>query len=109
MHVRAGDGREIVARFGSDVEAPQIDADAPGDLRDAVLRLWRQRLPRGRRPAVTTIVDDEQLRVVIREMRRNRDRITQETVATRAGFTVWEVRGYLRIKHQTWAEFLRSF
>lgn len=47
--VTSGD-RRIVARFGLDVDAPQVDADAPADLRDAVVRLWRRRKPTGPPP-----------------------------------------------------------
>jgi len=47
MTVTAADGRQLVARFGSDVDAPQIDADAPPDLRDAIVRAWRKKPPLG--------------------------------------------------------------
>jgi len=63
----------------------------------------------GRPSGLTTITDDDQLREPIREMRRDRRRITQRTVATWSLFTVAEIRGYLRATHRTWADFLRSF
>jgi hypothetical protein len=63
----------------------------------------------GRPPAITSIADDEQLRAPIREMRRDRVRITQPTVAARSGFTIAEIRGYLRVTRRTWTDFLHSF
>jgi hypothetical protein len=63
----------------------------------------------GRPPGLTTIQDDEQLREPIREMRRDRIRPTQPTVAARSGFTVAEIRGYLTVTGRSWAEFLSSF
>ena len=50
MVVVTSDDRRIVARFGLDVDAPQVDADAPADLRHAVVRLWRKRKPSGPPP-----------------------------------------------------------
>jgi hypothetical protein len=106
MYVRAGDGREIVAKFGMDVDAPQIDADARADLRDAVVRLWRARLPVGRPPGLTTIPDDESLREPIREMQADKRRITIPKLAAWSGFTEAEIRGYLRVTGRELADFL---
>lgn len=69
----------------------------------------RPRLPLGRPPGITDIIDPEPLRSAIREMRRNRVRITQGTVSGRSGFSVAAIRGYLKRTYQTWAEFLRTF
>jgi hypothetical protein len=70
-----------------------------------------ERIPEhgGRPPGVTAIVDDEQLRAPISEMRRDRRRITQATVAAYSGFTLWEIRGYMKITNRKWSEFLLSF
>lgn len=43
MTVEHGDGRRLVARFGLDADEPQAGVGAPADLRDAVIRLWRER------------------------------------------------------------------
>ena len=40
MSVETSNGRRLVARFGSDVDAPQIDADADVHLRSALLEAW---------------------------------------------------------------------
>ena len=103
------DGRRLVARFGNDVASPQADSDAPGDLRDALNRLWSASPPIGRPPAITSIIEDEQLREPIREMRRGRVKTTQQNVAARSGFTLAEIRGYLRVTRRSWTDFLRSF
>jgi len=58
---------------------------------------------------LTTIAEDEQLQSVVRQMRRDKVRITQVTVSARSGFTVAEIRGYMRVTHRTWSEFLLSF
>ena len=50
LTVTAGDGRELVARFDLDADAPLIPEDADDDLRDALRRAWRDRPPLGRRP-----------------------------------------------------------
>lgn len=50
MSVTAGDGRTLVGHFGKDAAAPQIDADAPADLREAMNRLWRARKRSGPLP-----------------------------------------------------------
>ena len=77
----------------------------------AVEKEWAQKQPHelGRPPGLTTITDDEQLRAPICEMRRDRVRTLQRSVAPRAGFTIWEICGYLKATHRTWAEFLRTF
>lgn len=79
----------------------------PESLRRTVRRLTGR--AGGRPPELTTITDDEQLRVHVRAMRRDRVRITRESLAARSGFTVAEVRGYLRVTGRSWAEFLSSF
>ena len=63
----------------------------------------------GRRPGLTTITRDEQLRAPIREMRRGYVRVTIPATAARSAFTIAEIRGYLRVTKRTWSEFLLSF
>jgi hypothetical protein len=63
----------------------------------------------GRPPGLTTIAEDDELRKPIGEMRRDRRRTTLRNVAAYSGFTVSEIRGYLRVTDRTWAEFLSSF
>jgi hypothetical protein len=41
MTVQTADGRRLEARFRLDADAPQVAADAPQDLRDALVRAWR--------------------------------------------------------------------
>ena len=80
-------------------------------------RIWRDsntildwnRSRIGRPPGLTTIVNDEQLKVPILEMRHDRRRITQETLAWAGTFTLSELRGYLRVTHRRWRDFLDSF
>lgn len=63
----------------------------------------------GRPPGLTTIENDEQLRKPIREMRRDRRKVTQASVAAYSGFTVPEIRGYLSVTHRRWVDFLHNF
>ena len=85
-----------------------------GGAEPATTASWRRTLRRvtgkagGRRPGVTNITHDEQLAAPVREMRRDRARITQPTLAARAGCTVADIRGYLKVTGRTFAEFLDS-
>jgi hypothetical protein len=93
-----------LARFAARMR-PVIDAEAAA---------WERRRARltagtGRPPGTTTIVDDEQLREPIREMRRDRIRVTQEAAAARAGLSRGEIRGYLKATNRSWRDFLASF
>ncbi|CAN5234065.1 hypothetical protein BH24CHL7_BH24CHL7_14640 [soil metagenome] len=75
------------------------------------VRAFFDALPKVGRPAgMTTIVDDEDLKAPVREMRRDHvRRITVPALASRAGFTVADVRGYLKVTGRTLAEFLDTF
>jgi hypothetical protein len=82
-----------------------------------VNRLWRdarhlaglaQRI--GRPPGSTIITSDEQIRAVVLQMRRDRRKVTEDTVATFAGtFSKANLRHYLTATGRTWRELLRTF
>jgi len=65
-----------------------------------------RRLPIGRPPGSTTITDDEQVCPVIRRMLTNYVRPTYKNLAVRTGFSVAEIRGYLRATGRTKADLI---
>ena len=67
---------------------------------------WRRLGRTGRPPGQTTIQNDEQLRPSIAALRHDSRVVTVGHVAAHAGFTVAEVRGYLRVTGRTWREFI---
>jgi hypothetical protein len=72
LSVETVDGRRLEARHGPDVDAPLIPADAPADLRDALVRAWRRvgkagRPPGSRSAPLVTIADVEAKRAELRE------------------------------------------
>lgn len=75
----------------------------------AVRAFWDTLPPLGRTPGSTTIQDDEQLRGPVREMRRDRIRVTRPALAARSGFTEAEIRGYLDSTGRSFTEFIASF
>jgi hypothetical protein len=103
-----------VAMAGGPVTASLPPDLAPRDL----ARLWRDGrylagwagAQRGRPPGITTIQDDDEIRVVIAGMRTARRRVTMPAVAATSGtFTLAELRGYLRVTGRTWTEFLGTY
>lgn len=90
LTITAADGRTLVARFDPAADAPQLDADAPADLRDAVLQLWRATGARGR-PSK----HDERLAEIVAAAADMGDGATRLRVAQRLGrVTQWgEERG----------------
>lgn len=104
------DGRQLVAHFGPDASAPQIDADAPPDLRDAMVRACLARPPVGRPPGITTIESDEEIWQAIRDTRRAGRRFTERNVAAVGGtFTYANLRSYLNVTGRSWRELLDTF
>jgi hypothetical protein len=71
---------------------------SPESLQDLARRMGDSR---GRPPKSTTITSDEQLLPAIKAMRTEGVRFTRATLAARAGFTLAEIRGYLRATHRT--------
>lgn len=102
LSVETSDGRRLVTDWRSG-GAPNL-----GDLTEAWRDAWEAHHV-GRPAGLTTVTNDEQLRQPIREMRRDHVRITTPAIAARSGFTLAEVRGYLKVTNRTLAEFLRSF
>jgi hypothetical protein len=62
----------------------------------------------GRPPGLTNIQSDDVLIAAVREMRIGRRRISMQTLAANAGYTVADIRGYLRVTKRAWREFLNS-
>ncbi len=61
----------------------------------------------GRPPGLTDIENDEQIRSVVRELRANHTRVTQQNVVAWAGtFTLSALRNYLRVHGRKWAEII---
>jgi hypothetical protein len=110
MTVTAAGRQPLVARFGLDADSPQIDADAPADLRDALNRAWAERPPRGRAPG-TTVEDaggDETIRALVADLRRNGRRVTLKSIAATSGtFTRDNLRYYLRVNKRRISDYQR--
>jgi hypothetical protein len=107
MTGKPGEAHAGVARGVGTARTPGQRVYEPATGREVTVRY---RGATGRPPGLTSIEDDEQLCTTIREMRRDKvKRFYQTTVAARSGFTVAEIRGYLKVTNRTWAEFLRSF
>jgi hypothetical protein len=80
LTITASDGRELRAHFGSDKNAPQIDADADDDLRDALIRAWRKRPPLGRPPE-----QEARIRAIVDAARDLGQGATRDRVAAALG------------------------
>lgn len=111
MSVETHDGRTLVADLpgaDDDRSAPLVELDASRELVDLLDRAWREMSRMGRPPGLTTIIKDDQIREVVAAMRRDGVRVTQPAVATRGGWTIDELRGYLRVNRKRWQDFLHT-
>lgn len=104
LSVSTADGRNLVARFGSDVDAPQVDVDADRDLTDAIIRAWTGR-PDNLRG--TTVSGDDEIRSLVAELRSSHRRVTLASIAAASGtFTRDNLRYYLLRNKRRLADYL---
>jgi hypothetical protein len=96
MSVETADGRKLMAHFGSDAAAPQIDSDAPADLRAVLNRAWRARKPTG--PLPGDGLDIAAIRTALREWEGPWPP-AQEQIS---GLTARRVRQVLHDAETTW-------
>jgi hypothetical protein len=85
-------------------------AIANGALADEYLQelSGRVALRRGRPPGQTSIKDDEVLRGALAEMDRDERDVRRDTLAAAAGYTVDELRGYLKVTNRSFDELLKD-